>query len=65
MGGLRARPLRERNSTADVDHGASREHRGPNMMHDGWMWGMGFGHLLGLIVLALVIAALVKYVFFR
>jgi len=33
------------------------------MMHD-WMWGMGTGGLLGLIVVALVIAALVKYVFF-
>lgn len=29
------------------------------------MWGMGFGHMIGLIVLILIIAALVKYVFFR
>ena len=35
------------------------------MMQDGVMWGMGLWHLLGLIVLALMIAALVKYVFFR
>jgi hypothetical protein len=38
------------------------------MMHDmmGAMgWSMGLAGLLGLIVLALVIAALVKYVFFR
>lgn len=35
------------------------------MMHDGMLWGMGLGHLLGLVVVALVIAALVKYVFFR
>ena len=35
------------------------------MMPDGMLWGMGFGHLLGLVVIALVIAALVKYVFFR
>lgn len=34
------------------------------MMQDGWLWGMGFGHILGVILLALVIAALVKYVFF-
>jgi hypothetical protein len=36
-------------------------------MRDGtaMMWGMGFGHLIGLIVLILIIAALVKYVFFR
>ena len=34
-------------------------------MNDGWMWGMGYGHLLGLVVIALIIAALVKYVFFR
>jgi len=35
------------------------------MMHDGMMWGMGLGGLLGLLVLLLVIAALVKYIFFR
>jgi hypothetical protein len=35
------------------------------MMNDGWMWGMGYGHLFGLVVIALIIAALVKYVFFR
>lgn len=35
-----------------------------NMM-DGGMWGMGFGGLILLIVVLLVIAALVKYVFFR
>lgn len=34
-------------------------------MHDPFIWGMGYGHVLGLIVIALVIAALVKYVFFR
>jgi hypothetical protein len=31
----------------------------------GWMWGMGSGYLLALVVIALVIAALIKYVFFR
>jgi hypothetical protein len=39
------------------------------MMHDmvsgGMMWGMGFGGLLVTILLVLVIAALVKYLFFR
>lgn len=35
------------------------------MIHDGMMWGMGVGGLLLLIVTALVIAALVKYIFFR
>jgi hypothetical protein len=39
------------------------------MMHDlmdgGMMWGMGLFGLLGLVVALLVIAALVKYVFFR
>jgi hypothetical protein len=36
------------------------------MMNDGWMmWGMGFGHLIGLAIVILVIAALIKYVFFR
>jgi hypothetical protein len=36
-------------------------------MRDGttMMWGMGIGNLIGLIVLILIIAALVKYVFFR
>lgn len=35
------------------------------MMNDGWIWGLGFGHILGVIVIALVIAALIKYVFFK
>jgi hypothetical protein len=35
------------------------------MMQDGWIWGMGFGHILGVVLLVLIIAALVKYVFFR
>ena len=39
------------------------------MMHDltggGMMWGMGLFGLLALIVAVLVLAALVKYVFFR
>ena len=39
------------------------------MMHDlmggGMMWGMGLFGLVALIVVLLVIAALVKYVFFR
>jgi len=35
------------------------------MMHDGWMWGMGWPHLVGLVIVGLAIAALVKYVFFR
>ena len=35
------------------------------MMNDTLMWGMGGSHLIGLALLVLVIAALVKYVFFR
>jgi hypothetical protein len=39
------------------------------MMHDlmggGMMWSMGRFWLLGLVLLLLAIAALVKYVFFR
>jgi hypothetical protein len=35
------------------------------MMSDGMMWGMGFWRVVGLVVIALVVAALVKYVFFR
>ena len=39
------------------------------MMHDMMggeiMWGMGIGGILVLLVLLLVIAALVKYLFFR
>ena len=34
-------------------------------MMDGMGWGMGIGGLTGLVLVALVIAALVKYVFFR
>ena len=40
-------------------------------MHDGMgdmsgmMWGMGIGYLLVVAVVLLVIAALIKYVFFR
>jgi hypothetical protein len=38
------------------------------VMHDmmsGMGWGMGLAGLLGIAVLLLVIAALVKYIFFR
>jgi hypothetical protein len=35
------------------------------MMTDGMVWGMGGWHVLGLVLIALVAAALVKYVFFR
>jgi hypothetical protein len=34
------------------------------MMHDGWMWGMGLGHAVGALIVILVIAALVKYIFY-
>jgi hypothetical protein len=36
-----------------------------HMMDGGMMWGMGLGGVIALILLILVIAALVKYVFFR
>jgi hypothetical protein len=35
------------------------------MMNDGMMWGMGIGHILVIVLVVLVIAALIKYVFFR
>ncbi len=35
------------------------------MMNDGMMWGMGAFGLVGIIVVILLLAALVKYVFFR
>lgn len=36
-----------------------------DVMTDGsMMWGMGFGGWLGLLILVLVAAALIKYVFF-
>ena len=35
------------------------------MMYDGMLWGMGWLYLVGAVIIALVIAALVKYVFFR
>ncbi len=34
-------------------------------MSDRMLWGMGFGHLVGLLILLLIIATFVKYVFFR
>ncbi len=34
-------------------------------MMDGMGWGMGLGSLVAVVLVALVIAALVKYVFFR
>jgi len=36
-----------------------------DMMMDGGMWGMGLMGWLAALVLLLVIAALVKYVFFK
>jgi hypothetical protein len=36
-----------------------------NIMDGGMMWGTGIGGLIALILLVLIIAALVKYVFFR
>ena len=36
------------------------------MMNDGWMmWGMGLGQLLVLVIAVLLVAALIKYAFFR
>jgi hypothetical protein len=36
------------------------------MLNDNWMiWGMGLGPLIAIVLAALVIAALIKYVFFR
>ena len=35
------------------------------MMYDDALWGMGWGHLLGLVLMGLVIAALVKYLVAR
>jgi hypothetical protein len=34
-------------------------------MHDTSMWGMGWGHFFWIVILALFVAALVKFVFFR
>lgn len=34
-------------------------------IYDGMFWGMGWMHLVGVVLVALVIAALVKYLFFR
>lgn len=35
------------------------------MMHDGTFWGMGFMGLTGALIVALVVAALIKYLFFK
>ncbi len=32
-------------------------------MHHHLMWGMGWGHAIGLFVLALIVIALIKYLF--
>lgn len=34
-------------------------------MSRGMIWGMGVGHLLLLVISVLLVAALLKYVFFR
>lgn len=34
-------------------------------MNNDWLWGMSWMHLAGVLIIALVIAALIKYVFFR
>lgn len=36
-----------------------------DMMGGPMMWGMGLAGIIGMIVIALVIAALIKYLFFR
>ena len=36
-----------------------------DMMNHDMMWGMGVFGLIGVVVLVLVVAALVKYLFFR
>lgn len=35
------------------------------MMQNGIYWGFGYGHFFMAFIVALVVAALVKYVFFR
>lgn len=36
-----------------------------DMMGSGMMWGMGLPGIIFVVVLALVVAALIKFVFFR
>lgn len=36
-----------------------------DMMNNGMMWGMGLGWLVVAVIAVLVIAALIKYLFFR
>lgn len=36
-----------------------------DMMGSGMMWGMGLTGIVGIILVSLVIAALIKYLFFR
>lgn len=36
-----------------------------DMMGGGMMWGMGLAGLLGLVLIVLAIAVLIKYLFFR
>ena len=51
--------------TCRPSHGLLRSEAVMGMMNDGMMWGMGFGHLLLLVLGVLAGAALVKYLFFR
>jgi len=34
------------------------------MMHDHWIWGMGWDHLIVALILILAVVALIKYIFF-
>nr|QCL09245.1 putative membrane protein [Rhizobium rhizogenes] len=36
-----------------------------DMIGSGMMWGMGLAAILGLVVVGLLIAALIKYLFYR
>ena len=48
-----------------TEHCADKSRWSFMMDGGGMMWGMGIGHVLVIVLLILLIAALVKYVFFR
>jgi hypothetical protein len=71
LAGDRQRGIRCKPSRKSVHRRRSRweEQGGSEMMRDmmtpDMMWGMGVFGLIGAVVLVLVVAALVKYLFFR
>jgi hypothetical protein len=57
-----ARCVAFRRTATEGDEGRSKMNE---MMGSGMMWGMGVAGIIGIVVVVLLIAALIKYLFFR